>query len=400
MKKILLLGGSRYLIPVIESIHKLGYYAVTCDYIPDNVAHKYSDEYYNISIVDKKAILKLARDLKVSGIMSFATDPGVITAAYVAQELGLPSCGPYDSVCILQNKDLFRKFLTENGFAVPHAKGYASAEDALKDLDWYNRPVIVKPVDCAGSKGITRVNNYKHLKESIQYALYFSRSKRFIIEDFIIKEGFSSDTDCFTIEGKLKFVSFSNQMFDEKAKNPFTPAAYSWPSVMAKEYQDKLENELSRLLNLLGMQTSIFNIETCVGSDGKAYIMEVAPRGGGNRLAEILRYATGVDLITNAVRASVGDTVTDIKPAVYNGFWVEIILHGIKEGKFKELWIDEYIQKEYVVEIDLWVEPQDCVFGFNGANEAIGTLLLKFDTQKQLENIMSCQDQWMQIILE
>ena len=126
MKKLLLLGGSRYLLPVIEAAKKLGIYTITCDYLPDNIAHKYSDEYCNVSIIDKEAVLAAAKRLEVDGVMSFACDPGVVTAAYVAEQLDLPSCGPYESVCILQNKGLFRKFLTDNGFTVPVAKGYTS----------------------------------------------------------------------------------------------------------------------------------------------------------------------------------------------------------------------------------------------------------------------------------
>ena len=89
-KKILMLGGLRYLIPVIQAAHELGYYVITCDYLPHNIAHKYADEYHNISITNKNAVLELAKDLKINGIMSFAVDPGVLTAAYVCDKLGLP----------------------------------------------------------------------------------------------------------------------------------------------------------------------------------------------------------------------------------------------------------------------------------------------------------------------
>ena len=69
MKKLLLLGGSRYAIPVIETAHKLGIYVITCDYLPNNIAHKYSDEYCNISIIDKEATLEAARNLNIDGVM-------------------------------------------------------------------------------------------------------------------------------------------------------------------------------------------------------------------------------------------------------------------------------------------------------------------------------------------
>ena len=129
-KKLMLLGGLRYLLPVIEAAHKLGIYVITCDYLPDNIAHKYSDEYRNVSIVDKEAVLAVARELQIDGIMSFAVDPGAATAAYVQEKMGLPG-NPYESVCILQNHTRFRNFLTKHGFNVPKANGFSFIAHAL-----------------------------------------------------------------------------------------------------------------------------------------------------------------------------------------------------------------------------------------------------------------------------
>ena len=382
-KKLLLLGGLRYLLPVIESAHRLGYYVITCDYIPDNIAHKYSDEYHNVSIIDKEAVLALARELQIDGIMSFAVDPGVVTAAYVQEQMGLPG-NPYESVCILQNKDRFRNFLTQHGFTVPKAKGFSSVEEALAERYWYSWPVIVKPTDAAGSKGVTRVDRPEDLGPALESAFEHSISKRVIVEEFIEKSGCSSDTDSFSVDGELKFVSFSAQRFDEGAVNPYTPSAYSWPSTMTKGQEAELASEIQRLLSLLGMRTSIYNIETRIGRDGRAYIMEVSPRGGGNRLAEMLRFATGVDLITNAVRAAVGDEVRGVEQKPYNGYWAEVILHADREGHFIRLDIDEEFSISHVVQTDLWVKEGDKVSSFKGANDAIGTLVLRFDSEKEL----------------
>ena len=162
-RKLMLLGGLRYLLPVIDAAHDLGCHVITCDYLPDNIAHKYSDEYHNVSILDKEAVLSLARELQIDGIMSFAVDPGVVTAAYVADRMGLPQAGPYESVCILQNKELFRSFLESNGFNVPKSKGFSMYEDAYSDRDYFTWPVIVKPVDSAGSKGVTKIENPEYL---------------------------------------------------------------------------------------------------------------------------------------------------------------------------------------------------------------------------------------------
>ena len=157
MKKLLLLGGSRFLLPVIEAAHSLGCQAITCDYLPDNDAHQFADEYHNVSTTDREAVLALARELQVDGIMSFACDSGVDTAAYVAEQLGLPSVGSSAAVDILQNKARFRQFLADNGFNVPMARGYSCAEDAVSQAGDFHWPVIIKPTDSAGSKGVTKV---------------------------------------------------------------------------------------------------------------------------------------------------------------------------------------------------------------------------------------------------
>ena len=282
MKKLMILGGTRYTIPVIKTAHKLGYYVITADYCPNNIAHKYSDEYCNVSIIDKDSVLEVATKLKIDGIMSFGCDPGVLTAAYVAEKLCLPSVGSYESVSILQNKGKFRKFLRDNNF----------------NVHW---PVIVKPTDSAGSKGVSRVDDPRELLNAIDFALKYSHCKEFIIEDFLEKQGCSSDSDCFSVNGELKFVSFNSQLFDIESKNQYVPSAFTWPSTFTVAQEKELHSELQRLINLLGLKTSLYNVESRVCTDGKAYIMECSPRGGGNRLSELLKYATGVDLIKASV---------------------------------------------------------------------------------------------------
>ena len=398
MKKVLLLGGLRYLLPVIESAHKLGYFVITCDNIPNNIAHNYSDKYINASIIDKEVILKIARAERIDGIMSFAVDPGVVTAAYVAEQLNLPHSGSFKSVSILQNKEVFRKFLEDNGFNVPKSKGYSNYRDALNDKDYFSWPIIVKPVDSAGSKGVSRVDNIDNLEFAVDFALKNSLSKKIIVEEFIEKQGCSSDSDCFSVNGELKFVSFSAQRFDDNAPNPYTPSAYSWPSTMTELQEKELRKEIQRLLILLDMKTSIYNVETRIGKNGKPYIMEVSPRGGGNRLAEMLRFATGVDMIENAVRASVRDGIINIEQNPYNGYWAEIIVHSKKEGNFLGVIIDEAIREKNLIQEDLWVKNGDKINSFKGANDAIGTLVLKFDTKQEAEDVLSKQDCWLQII--
>lgn len=399
-KKLMLLGGLRYLLPVIEAAHRHGIHVITVDYLPDNIAHKYSDEYHNVSIIDKEAVLALAQQLQIDGIMSFAVDPGVVAAAYTAEKMGLPFQCSYEAACILQDKSKFRKFLADNGFNVPNARGYSEADDALQDIDYFNWPVIVKPVDSAGSKGVTRVDDPADLPAAIAHALDCSPSRHYIIEDFLEKSGPSMGDECFVVNGKLMYNAFYDQFFDNEAENPYAPSGEYWPSAMGQEHESEFKGELQRLIDLLGIRTGIFNVECRVCTDGKAYLMEVSPRAGGNRLAEILNYAADVDIIEAEVCASVCMPLPEVHEPNYNGYYAINVLHSEHNGTFQGIDIDQDFEKKHVVEKDLWVEPGDIVSAFTGANQSLGTIFLRFDTREELDQFVESPNDYITIITQ
>ena len=385
----MLLGGIRYLLPVIETAHYYGYRVTTVDYLPDNIAHKYSDEYFNVSILDKDAVLELARKLEIDGILSFAVDPGVITAAYVAEEMGLPFSCSYHAACILQNKALFRQFLADNGFSVPMAKGYVSVEDALHDALNYHWPIIVKPTDSAGSKGVTKVDKIENLRSAIEFAFFSSHSNSIIIEDYLEKSGFSSGAESFFVDGKLKYNGFYDQFFDTNAINPYTPSAECWPADKPDSVLDEVRSELQRLGDLLQFGTGLFNVEWRVCTDGKVYLMEVSPRAGGNRLAEILREAADVDLIDAEVRKAMGEKVIGIHEPKYDGCFAIHVLHASADGHFEGLVIDPDFEKNYVLEKEVRVKKGENIASFTGANSAIGTLFLRTDNRADMNRLLN-----------
>lgn len=412
-KKILLLGGIRYLLPVIEAAHKHGYYVITADYIPDNIAHKYSDEYVNVSIIDKEAVLKVAQEKQIDGIMSFGVDPGVVTAAYVAEKMELPNVGPYESVEILQNKDKFRAFLAEHNFNVPKAQGFDNMEEALKcqwvkdSLSYEGKagigsPLIVKPTDSAGSKGVTRVDSLVEYESALKHAFECSHSHHVIVEQFIEKEGCSSDSDMFSIDGQLKVVTYSSQYFDETAANPYTPAAFCWPSTYTKQQEKYLTSEIQRLLTLLHMRTSIYNVETRVGKDGTPYIMEVSPRGGGNNLAEMWRKISGVNMIDAIVQYAVGDIPEpNVLVSTRNSYMAEIVLHAPKSGHFVGVDVPEELARSIdVFFLDLWISRGDKVTAFKGANDTIGMIERRFDNKKDMIDAVTHQREWLKVVVK
>lgn len=402
MKKLLILGGSSYIVPVIKMAREMGIYVITCDYLPNNIAHRYSDEYRNVSTIDKEAVLAVAQELKVDGVMAFACDSGVVSAAYTAEKMGLPFQGSYESVSILQDKGLFRKFLRDNGFNSPQFKRYVDAKLAYQERDLFHWPVIVKPVDSAGSKGVTRVDSPDELQAAISASLEYSHGGAFIIEEFLTFDGYHSSSDIFTVDGNLVFSTYSDQLFDPEADNQYTPAQVIWPSTMMLEHQAELTRETQRLMKLLHMKTGIYNVESCVGIDGKPYLMEVSPRGGGCKIAEIQQLAMGANLIENELRSAVGMPLTDIVSSPCDGHWCDLIIHARpgQTGNFKRLVIDPEIKKKYVKLVALSAMPGDVVKLFTGANTSLGDMFLRFDSREELNKVMAQSSQWMTIELD
>ena len=392
-KKLMLLGGIRYLLPAIEAAHKHGIYVITVDYLPNNIAHKYSDEYHNVSILekDKEKVLALAKELQIDGILSYAVDPGVVAAAFVAEQMGLPFTCSYEAACVMQDKSKFRRFLAEHGFNVPNAKGYSKAEDALKDVDLFNWPVIVKPVDSAGSKGVSRVDKPEDLPNAIAHALEESHNGHFIVEDFLELDGYQSSADCFSVDGKLVYADYSDQLFDKNAANPYTPALEIWPSTMKQEHQDYLTSELQRLLTLLNCGTGLYNVESRLCKNGKPYIMEVSPRAGGNRIAELQRIGTSIDLIEAEVLKAVGEPMsTIITMPQYDGCYVNDIAHSLTAGTFQGISYDDSFKQNHVISEAIYPSVGDHVEAFHGANNAIGSIFLKFANREECDSY-TCQ---------
>lgn len=387
-KRLMLLGGLSYLLPVIREAHNMGIYVITADYLPNNIAHKYSDEYCNVSIIDKEEVLKKAQSLQIDGIMSFAVDPGVVSAAYVAEKMQLPFQCSYKAATILQNKHLFRQFLTENGFNSPKAKGYNNVDEALEDVDFFSWPVIVKPVDSAGSKGVSKVERKEDLSEAISYALSEAHNGYFIIEEFLEKEGNSSGIEAYIQGEQVLCNDLYDQLFDDNAVNPFTPSAEIWPSSMPLNYQCEIKEELKRLFILLNVRTGIFNVECRVSTNGKAYLMEVSPRGGGNRIAELQDMATGQSLISAEICKAVSLPLPKIESPSYKGAWCNYVLHSSKPGVLGSIDFDKDFLHKYVKDVSLTVKQGDAISTFTGANTSLGTVFLYAESRPELDEVL------------
>ena len=401
MKKILLLGGSSQQVIAIETAKRLGYYTILCDYLPDNPGQYFSNKFYQISTTDMEAILEIARKEQVSGILAYASDPAAPTAAYVAEQMKLPG-SPYKAVEILCNKDLFRRFLSEHGFYTPIAKGYTDIIAALHDIKKgvISLPLIVKPVDSSGSKGVSLIDSIENAEQKIKYAMSFSRNKRIIIEEYVEKYGYQIAGDGLSINGKLVFRYFANDHFDQKCENPFVPISASFPYNMPKEIQDKIHNEIQRLLSLLDMGTTTYNFDMRIDKDYNVYLMEVAPRDGGNYIPDVIKKATGVDLVECSVKAAMGDPIDISLFGSPSGYYSYYAVHSYKDGILDRIVIDPNVEKNNIIENYIIKKPGDQIKSFTGANTTLGILLMKFDSMEQMLQMMDHSYEWIEILLK
>lgn len=399
--KILLLGGSKQQIPAIECAKKRGYYTILCDYLSDNPGQEVADKFYLESTTDKEAILKIAQKEKIDGIVAYASDPAAPTAAYVAEKLGLPT-NPYESVKILTNKDLFREFLRKNNFCTPKAKGYSDIMEAKNDIEknYFKFPIILKPVDSSGSKGVVKLENLLNFEEFVEKALKYSQVKRFILEEYVEKYGYQIAGDGFVVDGRLKFRCFGNDHFDSSGINPYVPISASFPYNMPKNIHEKIHNEIQRLLILLNMKMGAYNFDIRIDNKENVYLMEIGPRNGGNFIPQVTKYITGIDMIEYTIRSAMGENCNDIEMVEPKGFYSYYAVHSSKSGILKEIKISSKIEKENILEKYMNFNIGDRVPAFIGANGALGIFIMKFSSMEEMLDMMDNSEKWIDIILE
>ena len=370
-KKLLVLGGSPFQVPLIEKAKEMGLYVITCDYLPENPGHELADEYHNASTTDKEAILALARKLEIDAITTFCSDPAVPTVAHVADNLGLP--GPsLASIEQLTEKDKFRSLMQKIGLNVP-ACFTVKAGELPEGIDPTQR-YIVKPVDSSGSKGITQsTGEAEPLTQAINYALQFSRAGRCIIEGFI--DGKQVHGDAFVQNGKLIYHYLGDHYFFTDT-NSFIPISTRWPASVSDNAMQSVVEQAEKVVQAVSYLDGPINIEARIGSDDKAYIIEIGPRNGGNFVPIIQQRLSGFDFTKAVIDIALGKQAvsTNLEPFTAGAYY---ILHAKKEGKFFGVEINNNLEK-YLFFKEIFKEEGDQIKPYTGSNQTIGVLLFDF----------------------
>lgn len=374
-KKLLLLGGTYFQIPVIEYAKSQGIYVITCDYLPNNPGHKLSNEYHNVSTTDKEKVLSLASELKIDGILAFASDPAAPTAAYVSEKLGLPG-NSSTVVEIMTNKDLFRTFLKNNNFNVPNFKQYSDLESLLKDINIYNLPMIIKPVDSSGSKGVSKIDKLENLPDLFNLAMNYSRCKQVIVEEYI--DGPQFQGDAFVTNNEVIFSYLGDHYF-----NGINNSSTMYPSKHSIEIIENMEKDIFRFIKLVGFQQGGINMETRISKkNNKIFIIEIGPRNGGHFTPDIIQYASGFNFIKASVDSALGIKFQNQK-INKTGYYVNLVLYSKKCGLFQKIILSDELSS-HTLKFVTYKQKGDKINEGISSNTAVGILLLKFSSMEDM----------------
>lgn len=388
MKKLLLLGGSAQQTIAIKKAKELGYYTVLCDFLPDNPGQYDADRFYLVSTTDKEAVLKVAKDEQVDGVVAYSSDPAAPTAAYVAKELGLPGV-PYETANSFCNKNLFRKFLQNHGFNVPGMVEISrdSEVSAIKNLKF---PIIIKPTDSSGSKGVTVIYKDEEFEVARDFAEEFSRNHILIAEEYV-ESKYEDVIECeiFALDGQVKIWGIMSSIRD-RLTNPLIPAAYSYPVSVSDEDFEVVKQEVSRLVEVSGVKNGAFNIEMVINKEGKLFFLDAGPRNGGNMLPEYIGSICNADIPAITVLAAMGD-LDKIESCGLNGkdggYWGLYVIHANCSGILKKV-IYSDIASECLFREYLFKPIGSEVRAFSNSRDAVGLAFFKFPDQESRDAVL------------
>lgn len=390
MKRLLVLGGTHFQIPVIEYAKSQGHSVITCDYLPSNPGHALANEYHNVSTTDMESVLKLSERLRIDGITAFGSDPSAPTAAYVSERMGLPG-NAFQVVETMAQKHRFRSFLVGNGFNTPFFRHYTELDCLLNDLGTFDRPMILKPVDSSGSKGVASIDSAEAIRSAFPEAMRFSRCNRVIVEEYI--DGPQFHGDAFVNEGQVVFSYLGDHVFDGT-----TVIGTMLPSRFPDELITEIERELQRFISLIGFRSGGLNVEfRRSNSNGTLYVMEIGPRNGGNLTPIIIQYASGFNFVKAAVDAALG---FDFEPQSISkhGHYANLVLYSTQSGSFKGVEIHDDLQRR-LLEACIYRRTGAEITSKGGSNTAVGALLLRFGTADEMHHYMRDSSRYYKVLL-
>ena len=382
-KTVLLLGGSPQQLDSFKAAKEMGWKTVCCDWDVTCPGKELADVFYEVSTLDLEAVLEVAHKENVEGVVSYASDAPAPVAAWVSEQLGLPS-NPYESVAMLCDKGKFRNFLLEHGFSVPKC-AVANAEDApcareiAREIGF---PLVIKPVDSAGSRGVTITKAEQDVDSAFSHALEFSRKQQVVFEKFIETHtpGRVVEAEIFVENGEVILWGLMSTMRD-MSLNGIVPSLYIHPIMETKENEDNVRATIDKLIKTSGIKQGPLNIELIIDDAGDVYIIDVGPRNGGHYLPNFFSHISGENLTEATLRVSTGESAQLHQfDSSSSGVWIEFMHYAHRPGIFKGLEPSSEFE-EAVIETHLYKTVGDLVEPMTSVSNTIGLSFLNFPNE-------------------
>ncbi len=375
MKRVLVPNGNYTDIRLIKAFKKMGFYVITSGNAPELEGHKYADEYVPHDYSDYEGMLELAKKLNIDYISACSNDFGVTTAAYIAEKLGLPGHDTFFNARIIAEKDLFKRFAIENGLQVIPSHWFDDeylAIDFVKNAEY---PIIIKPTDLGGGKGVARVQNYDDAVKAVKVAFSASRRKHIVIEPFI--EGEQGSITTFLINEKVvTWISFNE--FDS-FYNPFLVGYTTSPANGMPEVGYELIEQIEKIASLLHLADGIFHVQYKM-HHGRPLIMECMRRCLGNHSLKTASMLADLEWEEWIAKSYCGFDCSDI-PRCLGGEkqMSHFYIQAPRNGTIKDVKIAEDLTPYIVDRIMQW-KPGMRIEAYE--KEILGFLFMRFPNQE------------------
>ena len=399
-KTILLLGGSAQQIDSLVAAHRLGMRTVLCDWDPDCPGRMLSDAFYEVSTLDREAVLEIARLESVDGVVSYASDAPAPVAAWVAEQLALPG-NPYNSVAMLCDKSSFRSFLKGNGFAVPVNETVDSVLALQSAVARIGTPSVVKPVDSAGSRGVTVLRDIKAAAAAFEHAQKYTRKGKIVVEQYIetVTPGRLIEAELFVEGGKVVSWGFMSA-YRDTTLNGIVPSCCIHPVDECSTVCATLRSLLSEIVERAGIIQGAINIELIRDKSGELYVIDIGPRNGGNYLPSFFSHISGDDIVEATLKVAVGDpSGLRYFDGADDGLWIQFIHYAHESGTFRGFsTTPEY--DSACIETHLYKKIGSHVDPLSSIGDSIGVSLLHFPYENDHDKILSRLSSMCRVIVE
>ena len=392
-KPVLLMAGAGYAdIPLIQAGRALGFRVVTSGNRASDLGHRYSHECRLADFSDPQAILAIARDIGARAVCACCNDFSALSCAYVAEQLGLPGHDPLAVAQTVHHKDRYRAFALANEIPSPQARGFDTTSAALSGMESLRFPVIVKPVDLTGGKGVSVAATPAQAERSIRRAFAISRSRRIVIEEFIT--GSRHGITTFIRGGVVVFHFHDDEYYHQ---NPYLVSAASAPGRSPETAVRTLVATIERIAGLLRLVDGIVHVQYILTADGSPVIIEICRRAPGDLYVKLVSHATGIDYGNYIVRASAGLDSDDLTQRPPRGCWTRYCVMAPTNGVVRDVRFDPLI-RALVADQLMWWKPGDRIDDYR--NQKLGIVFLRFDSVARMRSVTEELPALIKVVLE